>query len=633
MTTATQTHRAAATASDELDVERLKSIAGMVRYYILAASTKAGSGHPSSSMSAVELMVALFFGGAFRYDLENPGNPNNDRLIFSKGHASPLFYGLWLAAGRLTAEEMMTYREFGSPLEGHPMPVFPYTEAATGSLGQGLSVGVGMALNARLVDKLPYRTYVLLGDSEMAEGSQWEAMEIAAHYQLDNLVGVLDVNRLGQRGETMYGHDLHAYERRASAFGWETVLVDGHNIPEIHAAYRRAGSASGKPTLIIARTLKGKGVSQLEDKPGWHGKPIEKDKLDSAIAELGPVDLEVRGAVSPPEAVVPKRAAPADAPDPSWDPAAPVATRAAYGKALTRIYPRFPDIVCLDGEVSNSTGAETFKKAHPDRFFEMYIAEQNLVGAALGLSRRGKIPFVSTFAAFLSRAFDQIRMAQYSNGNIKFVGSHAGVSIGEDGPSQMGLEDIAMFRSVLGSVVLHPCDAVSTDALVEEAAQHHGILYLRTLRQKTPILYRAGERFPIGGSKVLRQSAADVATVVGCGATTHEALAAHDLLKEEGIAVRVIDAYSIKPIDAETLRKAASETRFLVTVEDHYAEGGLGEAVMSALQPEVCVPVHRMAVEKRPRSGKPEQLQKYAGIYRDDIASVRPSGSMTSGCR
>src|SRR5512139_456736 len=488
--------------SDDKRTEKLRKLAALVRYYILTSTTEAGSGHPTSSLSATELMVALLFGGAFRYNVDHPEHPNNDRLIFSKGHASPLFYSLWAAAGKLTEADLMTYRKFGSPLEGHPTVAFQYVEAATGSLGQGLSIGLGMALNAKYIDRVPYRTYVLLGDSEMAEGSQWEAMQIAAHYKLDNLIGILDVNRLGQRGETMYGHDLSAYEKRIASFGWETILVDGHSFFEILGAYEKAFQVSGKPTMIIARTIKGKGVSFIEDKNGWHGKTLKKEECDRALKELGEVDKSLRGEIGKPEDLKPEEGVPeASEKKMDYTREKSVATRKAYGNGLVRIFPKFPKIVSLDGEVCNSTYAEIFREAYPEQYFEMYIAEQNMVGTALGLCRRGKIPFVSTFSAFMTRAFDQIRMSQYSNPNIKFVGSHAGVSIGQDGPSQMGLEDIAMFRAVLDSVVLYPCDAVSTEKLVEEAAKHHGLTYLRTTREATPVLYREDEKFVIGGSK------------------------------------------------------------------------------------------------------------------------------------
>lgn len=604
--------------SNKEKIENLRRLATLVRYYILFSTTTAGSGHPTSSLSATELMVGLLFGGTFRYDADHPEHPNNDRLIFSKGHASPLFYALWGAAGKLRQEDFMTYRKFGSPLEGHPTVAFRYVEAATGSLGQGLSIGLGMALNAKYLDKLPYRTYVLLGDSEMAEGSQWEAIQIATHYKLDNLTGILDVNRLGQRGETMYGHDLKAYESRISSFGWKTIMIDGHDFSEILQAYERVLSITEKPIMIIAKTIKGKGVSFLEDKDGWHGKALKKEEYDRALKELGRVDQSIRGEMAKPENVKPKEKVPQEAKRIDYKAGELVPTRKAYGNALARIFPQFPNLVSLDGEVSNSTFAEIFQEAHPERFFEMYIAEQNMVGAALGLSRRGKIPFVSTFSAFMTRAFDQIRMSQYSDSNIKFVGSHAGVSIGEDGPSQMGLEDIAMFRTILDSVVLYPCDAVSTEKLIEASAKHHGIVYIRTTREGTPVLYSSEEEFVIGGSKVLRKSEKDVVTVVAAGITVHEALKAYEALEREGIFIRVIDLYSIKPMDEKTLRGAAVSTKAIITVEDHYAEGGLGEAVRSGLA-DLPVPIHSLSVQKKPKSGKPEELLDYEEISKNAI--------------
>ncbi len=598
--------------------EQLARIAKLVRYYILVSTTEAGSGHPTSSLSATDLMSCLLFGGTFRFDADNPEHPNNDRLIFSKGHASPLLYALWAAAGRVSEEELKTMRKFGSPLEGHPTPAFRYAEAATGSLGQGLPIGLGMALNAKYLDKLSYRTYVLLGDSEMAEGSQWEAVQIAAHYKLDNLIGIIDVNRLGQRGETMYGRDLGAYEKRISSFGWETIVIDGHNIDEIMAAYRKATQAEGRPVMVIAGTIKGKGVSFIEDKNGWHGKPLNKEQLKQALTELGEVDMSARGEIAVPE----NSRLPALQPQPPqkilYLADKPVATRKAYGNALARLFPKFPDMVVLDAEVSNSTFSDVFKEKHPERFFEMFIAEQNMVGAALGISRRGKIPFVSTFAAFMTRAFDQIRMSQYSDASIKFCGSHAGVSIGEDGPSQMGLEDIAMFRTILGSVVLYPSDAVSTEKVVEEAAKHKGLVYIRTTRTDTPIIYKTSEEFPIGGAKVLRQSDRDTVAVIAAGITVHEALAAYEALNKEGVLIRVIDLYSIKPADKETLKKAAGVVQAFVTVEDHFSEGGIGETVRS-LVADIDVPVHSLCVRKMPKSGRPGELLDYEEISRDAI--------------
>ena len=591
----------------------LDSIAKLMRYYSLVMSSEAGSGHPTSSLSAADLMTGLVFGGTFKYDLDDPHHPNNDRLIFSKGHASPLFYSLWAAAGRVSEKEMLEFRKFTSSLEGHPTRDFKYTEAATGSLGQGLSIGVGMALNARYLDKLPYRTYVLLGDSEMAEGSQWEAMEIAAHYQLGNLIGIIDVNRLGQRGETMYGHDLSVYRDRVTAFGWEPIVIDGHYMPQILTAFKQATQAKDKPVMIIAKTLKGKGVSFIEDKNGWHGKPLKKDELARALLELGPIDKKAIGQIPKPENVRPAECGGSDIKPVSYSSDKPVATRHAYGTGLERIYPKYPHMVVLDAEVSNSTYSEIFKARYPERFFEMYIAEQNMMGNALGLSIRGKVPFVSTFAAFLTRAFDQIRMSQYSLANIKICGSHAGVSIGEDGSSQMGLEDIAMFRTLLNSVVLYPSDAVSAEKLVEEMAKHSGIAYIRTTRKETPILYRNDEVFRIGGSKVLRSSKADVAAVVAAGITLHEALRAYEELRQEGLLIQVIDLYSIKPVDLETLIQAARKTGLVITVEDHFAEGGLGEAVTNAVS-STGVPVYTLAVRKMPRSGTPDELLAYEEI-------------------
>ncbi len=601
-------------------MNNLEKIAKLIRYYSLVMSTEAGSGHPTSSLSATDLMTGLLFGGTFKYDLDNPGNPNNDRLIFSKGHASPLFYSIWAAAGKVSEQDLMTFRKFGSPLEGHPTRAFRYAEAATGSLGQGLPIGVGMALNAKYLDKLPYRTYVLLGDSEMTEGSQWEAMEIAAYYKLDNLIGIIDVNRLGQRGETMYGHDLSVYKNRAASFGWEPIVIDGHHFPQILTACKQALQTKDRPVMIIAKTIKGKGVPFVEDKNGWHGKPLKKDDLVRALEELGPVDRTVRGNIAKPDDRKPAIVRAADAKPVSYNSEKAVATRHAYGTGLERIFPRFPNMVVLDAEVSNSTYAELFKEKHPDRYFEMFIAEQNMAGTALGLSIRGKIPFVSSFAAFLTRAFDQIRMSRYSQANIKFCGSHAGVSIGEDGPSQMGLEDIALFRTLTNSVVLYPSDAVSTEKLVEAMAEHAGITYLRTTRQNTPIVYRNDEVFRIGGSKVLRSSKKDRAAVLAAGITLHEALKAYDELKTQGILVRVVDLYSIKPLDAATVKKAADETGAVITVEDHYAEGGLGEAVAGTLA-EHGARVYCLAVTKMPKSGKPGELLDYEGISKSAIVN------------
>ncbi len=608
------------TAMPAFDQPKLEQLSKLIRYYSLISTSKAGSGHPTSSMSATELMAVLFFSGFYRYDLKNPNHPNNDRLIFSKGHASPLFYSLYAAAGDISEEELLTLRKFGSRLEGHPTPAFSHTEAATGSLGQGLSIGAGMAMNAKYLDKLPYKTYVLIGDSEMAEGSQWEAMELAAFYKLDNLIGIIDVNALGQRGETMYGHDTAVYEERVKAFGWETIVVDGHNLKEVYEAYVKAQTVKDKPVMIIAKTFKGRGVSFLENKEGWHGKALGAEDLQKALAELAPIDTKIRGQIDMSENLKPAESKGEKIPFTLYDVTKPVATRRAYGNAITRIFADHPNIVVLDAEVSNSTYAEIFKKKYPDHFFEMYIAEQNMVGMALGFSRREKIPFVSTFAAFFTRAFDQIRMSQYSISNIKFVGSHSGVSIGEDGSSQMALEDIGMFRALLNSVVLYPSDAVSAEKLIEEAAKHVGNVYIRTTRKDTPIIYDPNEEFPIGGHKVLKQSASDAVTVIGGGATLFEALEAYDELMKENISIRVIDLYSVKPILVEMLQNSIRGTKAVITVEDHFVEGGLGEAVKTALSEGIDnTPIYSLAVKKMPHSGKPEELMEYEEISKKAI--------------
>lgn len=621
--------------SDQNDT--IKRIAQLIRYWILTMSTEAGSGHPSSSLSAVELMATLFFGGFFRFRVGDPDYTNNDRLIFSKGHASPLFYGLWAAAGGMKTDELLTFRKMGSRLEGHPTRAFPFTEAPTGSLGQGLSIGVGMALAAQRLDRRSYRTFVLLGDSEMAEGSVWEALGVAAYYNLSSLVGILDVNRLGQRGETMLGDHCETYEKRIQAFGWATRIVDGYDIGAIADAYAWAESVTDRPVMVIAKTVKGKGVSFIEDKDGWHGKPLSREECAAAIAELGSVDQAMRGILAIPAGASSNLyiGCPDDAKEFSsnghsnecaFPEGSIVSTRKSYGMALSRIAQQYPDIVVLDAEVSNSTFADIFKKDHPERFFEMFVAEQNMAGCAVGLARRGKHPFVSTFAAFLTRAADQIRMAQYADVNIVFCGSHAGVSIGEDGASQMGLEDLALFRTLLGSTVLYPSDAVCCSRLVEEAARTKGLIYLRTTRKDLPLLYPLSEQFPVGGSKTLRSSANDRATIVAAGITVYEALKAQDLLAQEGTAVRVIDAYSVKPIDRDTLVKAARETGHIIIVEDHAKEGGLGEAVLSALAGE-RVPVTQLAVTKRPVSGKPDELLAFEEIDAEAIVKAVLKGT------
>lgn len=605
-------------------MKKTEELAKLIRYFILVSTTKAQSGHPTSSLSAADLLAVLFFEGFFRYNLPKPNDNNNDRLIFSKGHASPLFYSLWTVAGGISEEDLMSYRQFDSKLEGHPTMRFPFTEAPTGSLGQGLSIGEGLAISAKYLEGSSFKTFVLLGDSEMAEGSNWEAMQLASFYKLDNLIGILDVNRLGQRGETMYGYKIGEYEARIKAFGWRTIVIDGHDLNEISKAYKEALRVKDKPVMIIAKTVKGKGVSFLENKEGWHGKTLSKEQLKLALDELGYVDKSVRGMIKPPLKTQIKneklrnKIYSSNVKSLDYKADDMVATRKAYGNALVRFFPKYPEMVVLDAEVSNSTFSEIFKNRYPERFFEMFIAEQNMVGAAVGLSRRGYIPLISTFAAFFSRAHDQIRMAQYALSNVKFTGSHAGVSIGEDGASQMGLEDIGIFRSLLNNVVLYPSDAVSTEKLVEESLKHKGIVYIRTTRKEMPILYSSDENFPIGGSKVLKESREDVVTIVGAGITLHEALSAYNLLKKEGINSRVIDLYSIKPLDIATLAKALKDTKILITVEDHFYEGGLGEAVFSALSNH-SGNIYHLAVGKMPKSGKPDELLEYEEINAGSI--------------
>ncbi|HET7556053.1 MAG TPA: transketolase [Gaiellaceae bacterium] len=581
-----------------------------------AAVTK--SGHPTSSMSAADLMAVLM-SKYLHYDFDDPDNPNNDHLVFSKGHASPLLYSMYKAAGAITDEELLTFRVFGSRLQGHPTPAIPWVDVATGSLGQGLPYGVGIALAGKKLDRLPYRVWVLHGDSEVAEGSVWEAFEHAAFYGLDNLVAIFDVNKLGQRGETMHGWDLDSYANRARAFGWHAIEIDGHDFEEIDRALGDAAAQQNQPTAIIAHTHKGKGVKAVEDKEGWHGKAL--DNPEEAIAELGG-QRNITIQVAKPDTAEPHRFETTGLLElPTWDVGEEVATRRAYGDALAALGAARGDVVALDGEVSNSTYAELFRDAHPDRYFEMYIAEQQMVAAAVGLQVRNWVPFASTFAAFLSRAYDFIRMAAISQADIRLCGSHAGVSIGEDGPSQMALEDLAMMRAVHGSTVLYPCDANQTARLVAEMADREGIVFMRTTRATTPVVYGEGEEFPIGESRVVRDGS-DV-TIVAAGITLHEALQAADRLSAEGVDARVIDLYSVKPVDAETLRAAAEETGRILTVEDHWPEGGIGDAVLEVLadteQPARLV---RLAVRELPGSGKPAELLAAAGIDAAHIAEA-----------
>jgi transketolase len=579
------------------------------------ASAAAGSGHPTSSMSAADLMAVLL-DGHLRLDFSKPDDPRNDHLIFSKGHASPLYYSLLKAAGAIDDAELLTFRRRGSRLEGHPTPILPWTDVATGSLGQGLPIAVGVALAGKRLDRLPYRVWCLCGDSEMAEGSMWEAFEHASYNELDNLVAIVDVNRLGQTRETMVGWDLRRYAARLEAFGWHTIEIDGHDVDAIEAAYRAAEETTGKPTAVIARTKKGRGVKAVEDQLGKHGKPL--DDPDAAIAELGGErDLSVT--VAKPEG---GEAHVFDAPGadlPAWELGETVATRLAYGEALTALGARRDDVVALDGEVSNSTHSELFREAHPERYFEMFIAEQQMVAAAVGMQVRGWVPFASTFAAFLSRAYDFIRMAAISRANLRMSGSHAGVSIGEDGPSQMALEDLAAFRAIHGSTVLHPSDANQAAQLVAEMAEREGIQFIRTLRGKTTVRTPASEDVRVGGSRIAHGG--DDVAIVACGITVDQAVEAAEALAADGIAARVLDCYSVKPIDAEALRAAARDCGALVTVEDHWPEGGLGDAVLEALADAPDrPPLVKLAVREMPGSATPDELLADAGIDAAGIA-------------
>ncbi|MER6115700.1 transketolase [Streptomyces sp. NPDC001743] len=600
--------------------EELTELAQQLRVDSVRATDAAGSGHATSSMSAADL-VAVLFAHHLRYDFDEPDHPGNDHLILSKGHASPVLYAAYLAAGALTDEELLTFRAKDSRLEGHPTPRLPWVDSATGSLGQGLPVGVGMALAGKRLEHGPSRVWVISGDSEMAEGSVWEAAEHAGAEHLDNLTLIVDVNRLGQRGPTRHGRDLAAYRRRLRAFDWHTVEVDGHDPRAIELAYDEARSTVGKPTAILAATVKGRGVAAVADKEGFHGKPL-KDP-DEAVEELGGRRF-LRIKVHPPEAAPAARPLRAERPElPVFDKGDEVATRDAFGKALVALGDARGDIVALDGEVGDSTRAELFSEHHPERYFECYIAEQQLVAGAVGMQARGYVPFATTFAAFLTRAHDFIRMAAISRADINLVGSHAGVAIGQDGPSQMGVEDFAMMRAIHGSTVLCPCDANQTAKLVVAMAGLKGIRYLRTNRGATEVIYGPDEEFPVGGSKTLRAGDDDRLTLVAAGTTVPEALKAADLLAAEGIGVRVLDLYSLKPVDAGTLRRAAEETGCLVTVEDHHPEGGLGDAVAEAFADGRPVPrLVRLAVRDMPGSASPAEQLRASGIDGETVAAA-----------
>ncbi len=605
--------RGATSSLGDGQIARLRELAAQLRVDSIRSSTAAGSGHPTSSLSAADLLAVLI-ARHLRYDWSTPDNPANDHLIFSKGHASPLLYSVFKAVGVVSDDELVNaYRRFGSRLEGHPTPVLPWVDVATGSLGQGLPVGVGVALAGKYLDRAPFHVWALCGDSEMTEGSMWEALDKGGFYGLGNLTAVVDVNRLGQRGPTELQWDLEAYWRRVEAFGWRAAVVDGHDLRAIDEAFAQARQAD-RPTAVLARTVKGKGVPEVEDQPDWHGKPLPADMADRAVAALGGVrQLQVAGPMPQPVSPAARSAAAEPVTLPRYGKGEKVATRKAYGDALVALGSR-PDVVVLDGEVGNSTYSDEFATAYPDRFFEIFIAEQQLVAAAVGLQVRDYRPFASTFAAFFSRAYDFVRMSGISRANIRLSGSHAGVEIGADGPSQMGLEDLAEMRAVNGSTVLYPSDAVSCVALVAEMADRQGVNYIRTTRGAYPVLYDNGESFPVGGSKQLRGSDHDDVTLVGAGVTVHNCLAAADHLAKDGLRVRVIDLYSVKPIDRPALLDAAhTGDGRLVIVEDHYPEGGIGEAVLHALAGEPLQPIH-LAVRGLPASGTPTEQMDAAGI-------------------
>ena len=595
-------------------LNNLPEKAKLVRKWCLISTTEAGSGHPTSCLSAADITTVLF-DHYFTYDIDNPLNLYNDRFVLSKGHAAPLLYTLFGMAGAYPLEELKTLRKLNSRFEGHPVPKYKYAEAATGSLGQGLSVGAGLALASKR-EGYGTKTYVLTGDGELAEGQIWEAANFAAHEKLDNLVAILDINRLGQSQETMFGHHIDEYVRKFEAFGFEVITIDGHNYEEINQALQATQKPNGKPFAIVAKTFKGHGISFIENKDDWHGKALKKEELEKALKELGTTDDNLRFQLKKPrQTKLPQRTGNTSDAGFSFEQGKEYATREVFGEVLAKLGEQNKEIYAFDGDVMNSTFTQNFKKAHPERFVESYIAEQNMVSVAAGLSRIGKIPFVATFAAFLTRAADQIRMARVSEANIKFIGSHVGVSIGEDGPSQMGLEDIALFGTLPDTIVLQPCDAVSTAKLIPQMVSHQGFAYMRTLRPKTTLLYKNEDSFPIGGSKILRQSGNDQLTVAGSGITVFEALKAADELQKENISIRVVDCYSIHPIDADTLKNCIKETKqkILITVEDHFEHGGLGDFAASALSNEQGQ-VIKMAVRKISQSGTMVELLNDAGI-------------------
>uniref|UniRef100_A0A8I3Q4Y1 Transketolase n=5 Tax=Canis lupus familiaris TaxID=9615 RepID=A0A8I3Q4Y1_CANLF len=608
---------------DQQKLQALKDTANRLRISSIQATTAAGSGHPTSCCSAAEIMAVLFF-HTMRYKPQDPRNPHNDRFVLSKGHAAPILYAVWAEAGFLTEEELLNLRKITSDLDGHPVPKQAFTDVATGSLGQGLGAACGMAYTGKYFDKASYRVYCMMGDGELSEGSVWEAMAFASIYKLDNLIAILDINRLGQSDPTPLQHQVDVYQKRCESFGWHAVIVDGHSVEELCKAF---GQAKHQPTAIIAKTFKGRGIPGIEDKDGWHGKPLPKNMADQIVQEIyNQIQSQKKILVTPPQEDAPsvnitniRMPSP-----PSYKVGDKIATRKAYGQALAKLGRAHDRIIALDGDTKNSTFSEIFRKEHPDRFIECYIAEQNMVSVAVGCATRNRtVPFCSAFGAFFTRAFDQIRMAAISESNINFCGSHCGVSIGEDGPSQMALEDLAMFRSIPTATIFYPSDGVSTEKAVELAANTKGICFIRTSRPENAIIYNNNEDFQIKQAKVVLKSKDDQVTVIGAGVTLHEALAAAELLKKEKINIRVLDPFTIKPLDRNLILESARATKGrIVTVEDHYYEGGIGEAVSSALVGEPGITVSRLAVGEVPRSGKPAELLKMFGIDRDAIAQA-----------
>lgn len=605
-----------------MDSQQLTKISKLIRIWILEMTHQAGSGHVTSSLSAVELMTSLMFGGQFTFDLENPNLLHNDKLLFSKGHAAPLLYALWAAAGALEPEELLTLRQLNSRLQGHPTMSFPFTLTPTGSLGQGLGIATGIAYYHARINPSPAKTYVLLGDSEFSEGSNWEALAWAAHHKLTNLVVIVDVNGLGQQTPSLLGLDIDQYVHSVSALGWETHMINGHDLREIKVIFKKVSQEQNKPSIIFAQTIKGKGVSFLENQVEWHGKALNNEQLHQALQELGEIDRSMRGTISKRDTIIlPTESNQITQPELLHHSKELVLEiREAVGQTLVSLVDSNPSVMVLDAEMSNSTKTGFVKTKSPKQFLEMYIAEQNMVSVGLGLAAQGAIPIMGTFAAFWTRAHDQLRMAAYANQHMVCIGSHPGVAIGQDGASQMGLEDIALFRSLFDSVVLYPSDAVSAQKLLVLAtnSNHQGIIYVRSSKNALPVLYDENESFEVGGSKTLKASDHDQVTLIGAGVTLHEALKAHDELLKEGIHTRVIDLYSIKPLDVETLVKACKETKALIVVEDHYSEGGIAEAVRSALVYETT-PIHSLAVRKMPQSGKPEELLEYEAIDAEAI--------------